>query len=184
MDIQKTNTIAPSIRVRDIQQSIGFYTRTLGFMTLEKHICKNGDIVVATVGLDSPMLMLLPFRTIRTHERKEEFQQKKPGIGVRFRFGMTGTRTLDEYFAEVKRKGATIVEEPKTEFWGDRMFTILDPDGYTLTFSEHVQDVSPAAWVNAYEREHQKPVRIAHKRSLPLPETMPPISISQEIKNG
>lgn len=182
MDERKANILAPSIRVCDMLQSIGFYTRTLGLMTLDKHENKNGDIVIATVGLDAPVLMLLPVRTIRKQERKEDLRQNKPGIGVQFRFKMAGTRSIDEYFAEVKRKGAVIVEEPKTEFWGDRMFTILDPDGYTLTFSEHVQDVSPAAWVNAFEREHQKPVRITHK-SIKLPETIPAVPVFQKMKN-
>jgi len=70
---------------------------------------------------------------------------------VRFHFGMTGTKKLDDYFIELKRKGIRVVNEPKTEFWGDRIFTVEDPDGYTLTFSEHVQDVSTEARVNAYE---------------------------------
>ena len=78
---------------------------------------------------------------------------------MRFHFGMTGTKKLDDYFIELKRKGIRVVNEPKTEFWGDRIFTVEDPDGYTLTFSEHVQDVSPEARVNAYELAYPKKLR-------------------------
>jgi uncharacterized glyoxalase superfamily protein PhnB len=133
-------------------------------MTLEKRTRKNGEIVLASVGMDSPVLMLTAINSVRTPLRKEELMKNNLGVGVRFRFGMTGARKLDEYFSEIKGKGVVIVEEPKTEFWGDRIFTIVDPDGYALTFSEHVQDVSPEAWVNAYEIEHKKPLRSSGKK--------------------
>ena len=86
--------------------------------------------------------------------------ENKLGVGVRFHFMMTGERKLDDYCIELKRKGIKVVNEPKTEFWGDRTFTVEDPDGYVLTFSEHVQDVSPEARVNAYELAHQKKLRV------------------------
>ena len=79
---------------------------------------------------------------------------------------MTGAKRLDDYFIELKRKGIKVVNEPKTEFWGDRIFTVEDPDGYTLTFSEHVQDVSPEARVNAYELAYPKKFRCRSKRGV------------------
>lgn len=160
METRRNSNIAPGIRVRDIQKSLEFYTKTLGFMTMDKLIRKNGKIAQAWVGLDSPVLMLSPINSVRTPQTKKELAENKLGVGVRFHFGMTGTRKLDEYFVEVKRKGTKIISEPKTEFWGDRIFTVEDPDGYALTFSEHVQDVSPEARVNAYELTHQKKLQV------------------------
>jgi uncharacterized glyoxalase superfamily protein PhnB len=49
-----------------------------------------------------------------------------------------------------------VINEPKTEFWGDRTFTVKDPDGYALTFSEQVDDVSPEAKVAVYEATKKK----------------------------
>lgn len=159
MEKRRNSKFAPGIKVRDMQKSLDFYTKLLGFMTMDKLVRKNGKIAHASVGIDSPVLTLSSMDSVLNPQTKKELATNKFGVGVRFRFGMTGTRTLDEYFGELRKKGVKIVSEPKTEFWGDRIFTIEDPDGYTLTFSEHVQDVSPEARVNAYELAHQKKSR-------------------------
>jgi uncharacterized glyoxalase superfamily protein PhnB len=143
-----------------MQKSLEFYTKTLGFMTLDKLTRRNGKIAHASVGIDSSILMLSPIDSVRTPQTKKDLVENKLGVGVRFHFVMTGARKLDEYFIEVKGKGIKIVNEPKTEFWGDRIFTVEDPDGYALTFSEHVQDVSSEARVYGYERAHQKKLRV------------------------
>lgn len=156
MEERKNTTIAPSIRVRDMQKSLDFYTKTLGFQATDTLTRKDGRIAHASVGFDSPVLMLSPVEYVRTAQTKEDLAKNKLGIGVEFCIGMNGAKKLDAFFNEVKAKGITVVNEPKTEFWGDRIFTVKDPDGYALTFSEHVNDVTSEARVAAFESAHQK----------------------------
>jgi uncharacterized glyoxalase superfamily protein PhnB len=82
--------------------------------------------------------------------------KNKLGVGVELYIGMNGSKKLDEFFTELKGKGVIVINEPKTEFWGDRIFTVRDPDGYALTFSEYVNDVTPEARTAAFESAHQK----------------------------
>jgi len=156
METRRNNTIAPSIRVKDMQKSLDFYSKTLGFQTTDKLIRRDGKIAHASVGFDSPLLMLSPVEYVRTPQTKADLAKNKLGVGVEFYIGMNGSRKLDEFFTEVKAKGITVINDPKTEFWGDRLFTVKDPDGYALTFSEHVNDVTPEARVAAFESTHQK----------------------------
>ena len=156
METRRNNTIAPSIRVKNMQKSLDFYTKTLGFQTTDKLTRQDGKIAHASVGFDSPLLMLSPVEYVRTPQTKEDLAKNKLGVGVEFYIGMNGSRKLDEFFTEVKAKGITVINEPKTEFWGDRLFTVKDPDGYALTFSEYVSDVTPEARVTAFESTHQK----------------------------
>ena len=156
MEPLRNNTIAPSIRVRDMQKSLDFYTKTLGFRTSDKLTRKDGRIAHASVGFDSPLLMLSPVEYVRTPQTKEDLSKNRLGVGVEFYIGMNGSKKLDAFFTEVKAKGITVINEPKTEFWGDRIFTIKDPDGYALTFSEHVNDVTPEAWTASFETAHQQ----------------------------
>ena len=156
MEPRKNNAIAPSIRVKDMQKSLDFYTKTLGFQTTDKLARKNGSIAHATVGFDSPLLMLSPVEYVRTPQTKEDLAKNRLGIGVEFYIGMNGSKKLDQFFTEVKAKGVTVINEPKNEFWGDRTFTVRDPDGYALTFSEHVNDVTPEAWTASFETAHQQ----------------------------
>ena len=156
METGRNNTLAPSIRVTDMQKSLDFYTKTLGFQTTEKLTRRDGRIVHASVGFDSPLLMISPVEYVRTPQTKEDLAKNKLGVGVEFHIGMNGSKKLDEFFTEVKARGITVINEPKTEFWGDRIFTVKDPDGYALTFSEHKNDVTPEAWTAAYESAHQR----------------------------
>ena len=156
MEMRKNIAIAPSIKVRDIQKSLDFYTKTLGLQTSDKLTRRDGRIAHATVGFDSPLLMLSPVEEVRTPQTREDLSKNRLGVGVEFHLGMNGSRKLDEFFTEVKARGVTVINEPQTEFWGDRMFTVKDPDGYAITFSEHVNDVTPEARLAAYENTHQK----------------------------
>jgi len=156
MEPRKNKTIAPCIRVKDMQKSLDFYTKTLGFQATNKLTRKDGRIVHASVGFDSPMLMLSPVEYVQTPQTKEELTKNKLGVGVEFSFGMNGSKKLDTFFTEIKGKGITVINEPKTEFWGDRQFTVKDPDGYALTFSEHINDVTPEAYTTAFENAHKQ----------------------------
>jgi PhnB protein len=50
---------------------------------------------------------------------------------------------VDEHFAHVKGAGASIVNEPIDQFYGDRTYTAEDPEGHQWTFATRVRDVAP-----------------------------------------
>jgi uncharacterized glyoxalase superfamily protein PhnB len=164
MENRRNSRFAPGIKVKDMDKSLEFYTKILGFIILDKLTRTDGKIAHASVGIDSPALSLSPIDSVCTLQVKKELAENKLGVGVRFHFGITGARTLDEYFIELKEKGIRVLSEPRTEFWGGRIFTVEDPDGYTLSFSEQVQDVSPEARVHAYERTHRNGIRFSKKQ--------------------
>ena len=156
MEARRKNTIAPSIRVKDMQKSLDFYTKTLGFQASDKLTRKDGTIGHASVGFDSTLIMLSPVDYVRTPQTKEDIAKNKLGVGVELYIGMIGSKKLDEFFTEVKGRGVAVINEPKTEFWGDRIFTVKDPDGYALTFSEHVNEVTAEERTMAFENAHKK----------------------------
>jgi uncharacterized glyoxalase superfamily protein PhnB len=51
---------------------------------------------------------------------------------------------LDEHCERARAAGAVIVAEPEDQFYGDRTYRALDPEGHCWTFSTHVRDVSRA----------------------------------------
>ena len=50
---------------------------------------------------------------------------------------------LDKHFQQAKEAGADIVNEPEDQFYGDRRYTVLDPEGHQWFFAQHVRDVAP-----------------------------------------
>lgn len=99
-----------------MQKSLDFYAKTLGFQTTDKFVRRDGRIAHASVGFDSALLMLSPVEYVRTPQTKEDLAKNKLGVGVEFCIDMNGSKKLDEFFTEVKAKGITVINEPKTEF--------------------------------------------------------------------
>lgn len=51
---------------------------------------------------------------------------------------------VDAHCVRARAAGATIVREPKTEFYGDRVYSPRDPEGHVWTFAQTVRMVSRA----------------------------------------
>ncbi|MBO0852180.1 MAG: VOC family protein [Nocardia sp.] len=51
---------------------------------------------------------------------------------------------LDSHCERARNAGAQIVAEPEDQFYGDRVYRVLDPEGHCWRFSAHVRDVSKA----------------------------------------
>lgn len=49
---------------------------------------------------------------------------------------------VDEHCAHARNAGAQIVEEPVDEFYGDRKYRALDPEGHCWTFVQRVREVT------------------------------------------
>ena len=60
---------------------------------------------------------------------------------------------IDAHYEQVKNAKVPIVEEIKTEVWGDRLFAIQDLDGYYVTFAKTVHQPPP---LDVIETEMQK----------------------------
>ncbi len=53
-----------------------------------------------------------------------------------------GAAELDAHCARARAAGATIAVEPREEFYVDRIYRAVDPEGHRWTFSAHVREVS------------------------------------------
>lgn len=49
---------------------------------------------------------------------------------------------LDEHCERARAAGAVIAAEPADQFYGDRTYRAVDPEGHRWTFSAHVRDVT------------------------------------------
>ena len=50
---------------------------------------------------------------------------------------------VDDHYAHARAAGAEIVEEIADQFYGDRSYRTIDPEGHHWVFSQHIRDVSP-----------------------------------------
>lgn len=119
------NYLVSVLQVRDLDASSRFYRDVLGFD------------VWFTWPADEPRAVGFTFGEGRLIVEKisdlSEEARRNLGAGVELYF-VLHDRDLDEYYRRVAA-GAHVVEPPELKPWGDRVFAILDPDGYTLRFA-------------------------------------------------
>jgi len=64
--------------------------------------------------------------------RSELSGVERRGKGVLIGFGIDD---VDQYFREVAERGVVAHHQPVNQEWGDRDFSVRDPDGYEIWFS-------------------------------------------------
>lgn len=56
------------------------------------------------------------------------------------------TEDIDAHCEHARVGGAKIEQEPETQFYGDRTYRALDPEGHMWTFAQTVEVVPPEEW--------------------------------------
>ena len=56
---------------------------------------------------------------------------------------------IDAHCEHARRAGAEILQEPDTQFYGDRTYRARDPEGHIWTFGVTMQEMTPAEWDKA-----------------------------------
>ncbi len=115
-----------SLTVKDVAAATAWYRDVLGF------------VVMFAMPPAQPMMShirWIKFADLMLYAAAE--QLTTPGAGVKLNFQVWPEDiALDELAAQMQAKGAEIVEGPVDRPWNTRDFTVQDPDGYRLTFSQ------------------------------------------------
>lgn len=56
---------------------------------------------------------------------------------------------VDAHCERARKAGAVILQEPATQFYGDRTYRARDPEGHIWTFGQTVKKMDSAEWDNA-----------------------------------
>jgi catechol 2,3-dioxygenase-like lactoylglutathione lyase family enzyme len=122
----RLRAITPSLTVDDLKVSLAFYTDVLGFIVGEYWTDdQTGQPRGAMLKAGACELGLSQDDWKKGHDRKK-------GEGVRF--WCETIQDVDALAARVKEAGVALTEEPKDE-WGQRSFSLVDPNGYRLTIA-------------------------------------------------
>lgn len=121
--------ITPILRVLDIDLSMAFYTRVLGFRGEGGLPGLDGKTAYAEAFLGDARVMFS-----RACGRRAPLS----GGGDLYLL-LPDSRDLDAFYAFLIAREVCIVEPMHAELWGDRAFTIIDLDGNRLTFAQPVR---------------------------------------------
>lgn len=129
-------TVVPIIAVASVDETRRFYLENLGFDHVRGMVGKDGQLDFCTVSRDGARIMFA------------RAPEGSPGAGT------AGTRQpvgiylevvdVERYFGQLReKKGVKVTELLMTQWWGDRTFKALDPNGYELWFYQTVESPKP-----------------------------------------
>ena len=110
-----------TLGINNLEKSKDFYSGVLGWKPFQD----TGGIVM--YALNGIILSLYS-----QHDLMEDARAKSDGRGSRFTLAqcLNTTEEVDALFAELKKKGVTIIKEPQKVFWGGYGGYFADPDGH------------------------------------------------------
>jgi PhnB protein len=122
--------IEPILWVSSIERSVDFYREKLGFNLRFAMTGDGGAMVHASVANGEVTLML--------GYRQDGAAPLGDGAEL-----YIYTDDVDAQYERVRSAGATLTRDIADQYWGDRTFTVTDPDEYVLTFAQTVREFDP-----------------------------------------
>jgi uncharacterized glyoxalase superfamily protein PhnB len=127
--------ISPVLQVNDVSVSMDYYSQKLGFTAEGTLPGPDGKPGFGMVLYDGSSIM---FNAWYDMDRRDVPR----GVGVEIYIKVADSADIDAIYAKIKGSGATIAKEIHDTLWGDRMFYVKDPDGYSLNFAKTVRQMS------------------------------------------
>lgn len=121
--------ILPILEVKDVDASVEFYKK-LGFRHDGNMPGPDGKNDMGFLGFGDAVLFV------------SRGKADSVGKGVQFMVYVGDDQDIDTHYTTVKASGVSITEEIETKYWGDRIFTVTDPDGYTISLTKTVKQMS------------------------------------------
>jgi uncharacterized glyoxalase superfamily protein PhnB len=118
--------VSPAFTATDLQRSIAFYRDVLGFVVSEEWR-ENGVLQGCEMRAGNVLFMLMQDDFAKGRDRQK-------GVGTRLH--VSTAQDIDRLAAEIKARGGILDQEPADMPWGQRVFTISDPDGFKLTIAQ------------------------------------------------
>lgn len=124
------NSLTPNLMVNDVEETIEYYTDILGF-TLLKTVPEVGVIDWAMVKRNNVVFMFQSAKSLK--DELPKLKAQKPGGGLTFYIKVDKITELHE---ELVDNEVEIIADLESTFYDTLEFSIVDINGYILTFSE------------------------------------------------
>ena len=132
--------LTPYLTVRDAEKSLDFYHRAFGFEPGEETLRdSNGVIQHAAMRYQGAFIMMAPETAWGCKSAAPVTSGTEIPIGL-----YLYCEDVDAFYANAVAQGAESMEEPADMFWGDRICTLRDADGYVWSFATNVADFDPS----------------------------------------
>jgi uncharacterized glyoxalase superfamily protein PhnB len=126
----KLNSLTPNLMVNDVEETIEFYTDILGFTVLMT-VPETGKLDWAMVKRNDVVIMFQTKKSLSSELPR--LAGEKPGGGLTFYIKVDKITELHE---ELYNNEVEIISDLESTFYNTIEFSVVDLNGYVLTFSE------------------------------------------------
>ena len=123
------HTITPYLLVDNIADYIEFLKRAFGAQEEHRTTAPDGTVMHAQVKIGDSKVMM-----------GQSMGDWKPTFSMLYVY----LADVDSAFRQAVQAGATVVQEPNNQFYGDRSGGLKDPAGNQWWLATHIEDVEPA----------------------------------------
>ena len=124
--------VMPMIVVGSVDAIRNFYVDTLGFTHVMGMVGKDGQLDFCTVVMGEARIMFM-----RAPGDTPSPAGKQP-VEIYLE-----VEDVDALHNRLKKKGVAISDPLTLQWWGDRTFKVLDPNGYEIWFYTNVAEPKP-----------------------------------------
>ncbi len=126
--------ITPYLLYQDVESALAWLSSAFGFRERLRFPGPDGKIVHAEMEYADGLIMMgCP---------GPEYRNPK-ALGQVTQHNYIYVDDVDQHHAHAKAAGATIIEAPEDQFYGDRRYGAEDPEGHQWHFAQHIRDVAP-----------------------------------------
>ena len=126
----KLKALTINLMVKNVERSVSFYEKTLGFQTTMTVPGEQG-LIFAMIVKDDVSIMLQTLESFVIDN--SAYKNSNAGGTILLYIDVTD---IDEVHAMVKKEKVNLYKEMHETFYGTKEFTIQDPDGYLISFAE------------------------------------------------
>lgn len=127
--------ICPCLTVRDIDRAIEFCEKAFGFTRENVIPGPNGKTAHGEVRYRDIAIMFGQEGAVGCTAKTPASSGVEPPMGL-----YVYVDSVDVLYQRATKAGATSVQAPQDMFWGDRICTLKDPDGYQWNFATNVAE--------------------------------------------
>jgi PhnB protein len=132
------SNISAYLTVTSVKKAMDFYQKAFGLKLQGEPMRAGRTIVHAVVRHGDSTIMLGPAARDGSYGSPASMGVSPHCFGL-----FVYVRNVDAHYKQVKRFKSVGPTEPMDMFWGDRMYTVVDPDGHQWTFASRKKMPTP-----------------------------------------
>ena len=144
-DLYRSKGLSSAVSYQDPKTAYRWLEEAFGFEPLMALLDDKGNLAHAEMTYGSSVVMVGSEWSDEHRSPKSIGGKNSQSVHVQLASG----DDVDAHCARARKAGAQIIQEPETQFYGDRTYRAKDPEGHIWTFGVTVKKVTSDEWDKA-----------------------------------